>query len=108
MAEKNTERTYIIGFNKVIGNYPRTKRANKAMNFIKSFMKKHYHVEPGNVIISSKVNSLVWASGREHIPRKIEVKTVIDKKKIRVLLPNEEFKIVEPKKETKKKTKKKK
>ena len=100
-AEKNIERNYIIGFNKVIGKYARFKRATKAINYIKKFMKKHYKAEPDKVIISNKLNNLIWADGREHIPRKIEVKTIKDKSLVRVMLPNEEFKAVVPKKEIK-------
>ena len=54
--EKNIERNYIIGFNKVIGKCARFKRATKAINYIKKFMKKHYKAEPDKVIISNKLN----------------------------------------------------
>ena len=97
-AEKKTERNFIIGFNKVISLVPTTKRAPKAVKYIKAFMKKHFKVAVKEVVVSSKLNNLIWADGIGHIPRKVEVKAVKHDNKVHVLLLNEEFKIAVPKK----------
>lgn len=69
----------------------RKKRANKAIGFIRAFMKKNFRIEEEKVLLSNAVNNLVWKGGMEKIPRKIKVKAVLEEGKLRVLLPKEEF-----------------
>ena len=88
---------FIVRLNKVF-RAPRQKRANRAINFIKKFMRKHFKIKVEDVIISNKVNEFIWANGREHIPRKIKLKAVKDEQKVKVYLEQE----IIPKKEKKK------
>lgn len=94
--EKAEEKQFVVSFSKVF-RAPRPKRAFRAINFLKKFVFKHFRVEEDNVMISQAVNEKIWERGREHIPRRIEIKIVKEKEKARVYLKDE--KIEKPKKE---------
>ena len=81
------------------------KRANKAIGFLRAFMKKNFRVEESSMLISAGVNQAIWHGGMEKIPRKIKVKAVLEEGKLRVSLPKEAFaEKKEKKKEAKEKT----
>jgi len=101
VAEKEQTKVFTIGLKKVFKTQ-RTRRTNKAINFIREFMKKHFRVKPANVIISNAVNEAIWAKGREKIPRKIKVQVLKTADKVKVFLENEEI----PKEEKKPKKEK--
>ncbi|MDD5163892.1 MAG: 50S ribosomal protein L31e [Candidatus ainarchaeum sp.] len=86
---------------------PRTKRAAKAINILKAFMKKHFRVSEEKVLVSNAVNELIWSRGIEHVPRKIKVKAVFEEENLRVLLPGEKLPEKKAKKEEKKAVEKK-
>jgi len=65
------ERIYTIPLRDV-KNGPRTKRAQKAIRYIRSFLEKHMKSE--DVIIDGALNEKIWERGIEHIPSKIRVK----------------------------------
>ncbi|RMF91342.1 MAG: 50S ribosomal protein L31e [Methanobacteriota archaeon] len=65
------ERIYTIPLRKVKEG-PRTKRAQKAIAHIRSFLQKHMKAE--EVIIDQKLNERMWERGIEKIPQKIRVK----------------------------------
>jgi large subunit ribosomal protein L31e len=96
------EREYIVPLVKAYEK-PRTNRASKAINILKAFMKKHFRVLEKNVLVSNRVNELVWNRGIEHVPRKIKVKAVLEEGILRVLLPDEKL----PEKKQEKKEEKK-
>ena len=90
-AEK-LERQFVVGLQQVY-SYPRPRRANKAIGLIKKFAYKHFRVEPENVLISNKVNQFIWENGREHVPRKIEIKAIVTEGKANLFLKGEKAKL---------------
>ena len=84
---------------------PKGKRARRAMRKIKSSISKAFHVEPGSVFISNKINSVVFERGFEKIPRRVSVMVQQDGAKVKAFLAGE--KIPVKKKEEKKKHEKK-
>jgi large subunit ribosomal protein L31e len=65
------ERIYTIPLRDV-KKAPRTKRAQKAVRYIRSFLGKHMKSE--DVIIDIELNEKIWERGIENIPSKIRVK----------------------------------
>ncbi|NIN92177.1 50S ribosomal protein L31e [bacterium] len=65
------ERIYTIPLREV-KEAPRTRRAKKAIHYIRSFLEKHMKTE--EVIIDQGLNEKVWERGIENIPQKIRVK----------------------------------
>lgn len=51
---------------------PRTKRANKAVRFLREFMEQHF--KPESLVISQEVNEAIWARGIQKPPRKIKIR----------------------------------
>jgi len=51
---------------------PRQKRAERSVNVLKEFLKKHLKSE--NILISSELNEILWKSGAKRPPRKLMVK----------------------------------
>ena len=51
---------------------PRTKRAQKAIRYIRKFLSKH--MKSDNIVIDKELNEKIWERGIEHIPSKIRVK----------------------------------
>ncbi len=83
---------------------PKGKRARRAMRKIKGSIAKAFHVEPGSVFISSKINSVVFERGFEKIPRRVSVMVQQDGAKVKAFLAGE--KIPVKKREEKKHEKK--
>ena len=91
MSEK-TERIYIVPFRKSI-IAPRNRRANKAMKILKEFAKRH--MKSDEIIVSTKVNEVIWKNGIKNIPKKIEVKMTKDKDGVvSIKLPTEKEEVV--------------
>jgi len=67
------ERTYTIPLGKV-KNVPRTKRAPRAIRFIREFLKKHMKSE--DIKLDSSINEKIWGRGIQKIPPKIKIKAV--------------------------------
>jgi large subunit ribosomal protein L31e len=65
------ERIYTIPLRDV-KQMPRTKRAQKAVRYIRSFLEKH--MKSDNIVIDKELNEKIWERGIEHIPSKIRVK----------------------------------
>ncbi|GEM_PF-1047071 len=86
---------------------PKKKRAVSAVNSLRALCAKRMHFSSGNILLSGAVNSLLWARGRESVPRKIKLKAVKDGEKLRVFLPEEKFSPEKEKKKEEKKEKKK-
>lgn len=108
--EEKVERNFVVGL-KGIYNLPRPRRANKAIAFLKKFAFKHFRVKAENVSISNKLNEFIWQQGREHIPRKVEIKIVFieDKAiggKASLFLKGEKVKLPKEEKKEEKKEKK--
>ncbi len=76
----------------------RTKRARRAIKFIKLYASKHMKVDLANVKMSEGVNSLVWVHGIQKPPRKVKVKMIKEKEDdietVKVLLLDETWKVV--------------
>ncbi len=100
IEKKPEEKQFTISLTPVFKN-PRPKRAFRAINFIRKFMFKHFRVKAENVSISQELNEAVWAKGREHIPRKIEVKVIKEKDKANVYLKDEKVAVKKEKKKEK-------
>jgi len=66
---KGEQAEYIISFGKVF-NQPRAVRMTKALNSIRSFVKKHTRNE--NTVITKDVNEYMWKNSK-NVPRKIPV-----------------------------------
>lgn len=95
------EREFVVPLAKAYEK-SRTKRASKAINILRAFMKKHFRVSEKKVLVSNAVNELIWKKGIQHVPRKIKVKAVFDEENLRVLLPSEKLPEKKAKKEEKK------
>jgi large subunit ribosomal protein L31e len=65
------ERIYTIPLRDV-KKVPRTKRAQKAVIYIRSFLQKHMKSE--DIIIDMGLNEKIWERGIQKIPSKIRVK----------------------------------
>ncbi len=52
------------------------KRAPKAINVIKDFMRKHMH--SGEIIIEPELNEMIWSKGIEKPPQRITVRATKD------------------------------
>jgi large subunit ribosomal protein L31e len=66
------ERIYVINLRKDFIKKPRWKRANRAIRFIREFIKKHMKAE--KVKISKSINEKIWERSRQKPPGKIRVK----------------------------------
>jgi len=95
---EKVEREFVIGLQRAY-NCPRPKRAEKAIFILKKFMFKHFRAPKEKVLISNAVNEFLWKNGREHVPRKIEVKVIFIEGKANVFLKGEKAKL--PKEEKK-------
>ncbi len=100
---KKVEREFVVGLQKAY-NCPRPRRAEKTIFLLKKFMFKHFRASKENVLISNAVNEFLWKNGREHVPRKIEVKVIFIEGKVNVFLKGEKATL--PKEEKKKEEKK--
>ncbi len=98
---EKVEREFVIGLVQAY-NIPRPRRAEKTIFLIKKFMFKHFRATKENVLISNAVNEFLWKNGREHVPRKIEVKVIFVDGKVNVFLKGEKAKL--PKEEKKEET----
>ena len=86
------ERIYVVPLRKV-KHTPSSKAAQRAVNAVRNFIKKHMKVEEDNVWIDSSVNEALWARGKYKIPSKIRVRAVkFDDGVVEVSLPEVEFK----------------
>jgi len=105
-TEKKLEKHFIVGLQD-LSNYPRPRRANKAIAMLRKFVLKHLRIKPENVLISNQLNQFLWQKGREHPPKKVEIKVIVSAGKANLFLKAE--KIQKPKEEKKeeKKTEKK-
>jgi len=103
--EEKIERNFVVGL-KGICNLPRPRRANKAIAFLKKFAFKHFRAKAENVSISNKLNEFVWQQGREHVPRKVEIKIVFTGGKASLFLKGEKVKIPKEEKKGEKKKEK--
>lgn len=83
----------------------KAKRANKAVNLLKKFMKKNFRISEEKILVSNLVNEEIWKHGMAHIPRRIKVKAVLEGEILRVLLPKEKMPEKKEKKKKEEKTK---
>ncbi|MFA5125633.1 MAG: hypothetical protein WC462_01360 [archaeon] len=99
MAQDFKEKTITINLRKVF-NKPLTKRAISAKYALKQAVEKETRLK--KILISNKVNEMLWAKGKFNAPRKITIKVIKEKDTGRVMLPEEKY---ETKQEKKKETK---
>ena len=104
---EKVEKEFIIGLQSAY-NCPRPRRAEKTIFIIKKFMFKHFRAAKENVLISNAVNEFLWKDGREHTPRKIEVKIIFIEGKVNVFLKGEKAKLPKEEKKEEKTAKEKK
>jgi len=86
-------------------NTPKTKRTRRAMAKIRMTLAKKYHVDPGTVVISQKINHAIFERGIEKIPRRVSVMVQLDEGIPKAFFAGE--KIPEKKKDEKKEKKEK-
>ncbi|MFX1596412.1 MAG: 50S ribosomal protein L31e [Promethearchaeota archaeon] len=65
------ERIYIIPLAKARKG-PRTKRAKKAMRYLKEYMTQHF--KPESLVITQEVNEKIWERSIQKPPRKLKVR----------------------------------
>lgn len=65
------ERVFVIPLGEV-KSAPKSKRVQKAVRFIRSYVSKHMKSE--DVKLSEALNEQIWKRGMRNIPSKIEVK----------------------------------
>ncbi|MFH0969937.1 MAG: hypothetical protein V1776_00535 [Candidatus Diapherotrites archaeon] len=107
MAEKE----YLIRMNNLV-RIPRTRYANKTIEAVKKFARKHSHAELKDVQLSHDVNETIWKRGMNTKTNKLVIVLRKKEKKLWVFTPNgndlknfEKNKASEKKKEEKKETK---
>lgn len=76
MATAKTERTYIIPLRKAILRVPKYKRAKRAVNEMRRFLKRHLKTE--TVKIGKHLNEHIWHRGIRNPPTKIKVNAILD------------------------------
>ena len=101
---KVEKKKYVISLGSVY-SAPRQKRARRAIVAVKRFMAKHLRAEPEDVLISNSLNEFIWSKGREHIPRKVNVKVIIAEGKVNVYLGDEKIEKKEKPREKEEETK---
>lgn len=74
MAEE-VERVYTIPLRNA-WLAPRTKRVNRAVTEVKTFMARHMKTETEKVWLDNPVNEAIWARGIQKPPRRIRVKAI--------------------------------
>lgn len=97
MVKDYKEKKITINLTKVFAK-PVTKRAKGAVFMVRAKVTKETRAK--EVLLSNKVNELLWEKGLYSCPRKITVKVVKEKENVRVYLPDE--KVIEAKVEKKK------
>jgi large subunit ribosomal protein L31e len=102
MAEKTPateEKIFTIPLRAGWVNEPKNKRAKRAVNDIKLFLRKNLKVD--DVFISEKLNDEIWKSGAQMPPPRIKVKVKAEDGTAKARLPDEvEVKDTKEKKET--------
>ena len=73
--EIELERVYTIPL-RITRYVPRTKRAPRAIRFLREFMARHMKTEVENVKLMPEVNEYIWSRGIEKPPRRIRVRAV--------------------------------
>ena len=73
------EKIYTINIRKKLYDYSWKKRAKRAINIIKNFIKRHCKVN--NVKIDPKLNEKIWSRGIKKPPGRVRVRVEIDKDK---------------------------
>jgi len=68
------ERIYTINLKKAVLKVPRWKRANRAVAFVKEFLKRHMKVD--EVKLDKSINEKIWERGAQKPPKKIRIKVV--------------------------------
>lgn len=79
---------------------PKYRRAKRAVNFIKKYVKRHSKQE--NIKIGSELNQHIWENGIRNPPGKVKVEILVDEDVAIVNLPG----LLQPKEETKAEDKK--
>ena len=75
---------------KAAKNVPRTRRANRAVKEVRSFIARHMKADEDKVWIDMPVSEKIWESGIQNPPSKITVKAVkFDDGLVEVTLPEE-------------------
>lgn len=70
------ERVYTIPLRQEIQKVPRTDRAPKAIDTIKSFISRHMKAHEPDVWIDPILSEHVWDRGRENPPGKVRVRAI--------------------------------
>ena len=75
---------------KAAKNVPRTRRANRAVKEVRSFIARHMKADEDKVWIDMPVSEKIWERGIQNPPSKITVKAVkFDDGLVEVTLPAE-------------------
>ncbi|MEM2917911.1 MAG: 50S ribosomal protein L31e [Candidatus Altiarchaeota archaeon] len=72
-SQKEDERVYMVPLGNAFQT-PKTRRARKAINMIREFLKRHTKTE--NIKIDSSLNEKIWERGIKKPPRRIKVKVI--------------------------------
>lgn len=67
--------------------WTRTSRTPRAIRIIKKYLKRHLKKKDGQIIISQKLNELLWCRGKKKTLRKIKVLVQQTDKQIIKILP---------------------
>ncbi len=82
---------------------PRTKRTPRAVKLLRQYVTKHMKARGMRVIMSNKLNELLWARSIQKPPRRVKVRLIKEEEAVRAYLSDE--KIEESKAEEKKEEK---
>ncbi len=70
------ERTYVVPLRKEFMKAPKYKRAKKAVNALKEFLKKH--MKSDNVKLGKNINLEIWKNGIKNPPHHVKINAIKD------------------------------
>lgn len=65
------ERIITLRLRKAIEAGPNYKKAKRAISYIKSYLKRHFHTE--NIKLDRSINERIWKNGAKNPPVKIRI-----------------------------------
>ena len=72
------ERNYVIPLRREWLRVPRWRRAKRAINAVRNFIKRHMKAEIKNIRIVNNLNLRIWKHGIQNVPSKIKVTATKD------------------------------
>ncbi|MEM2949411.1 MAG: 50S ribosomal protein L31e [Candidatus Bilamarchaeaceae archaeon] len=105
MVAEKSERVYIVPLGKAYLT-TRTRRARRAIDILRDFIRKHAKTDGDNVRISNALNSYLWSRSRKKPPRRVKIKVLKQDEKVMAYLYDEKIEEKKPEEKPKEEIKK--